>query len=109
MIKHPIAQIDSLGKLASLVEILMDRIAPGKQDACDFDRVAHFEVANLLFGEWSLQFSHGLEVCSSCQQSKESALQDREKDLAASVLRGACGFAVSCFDSAVFNKASARF
>ena len=55
MIQDAVAQIDARRQLAALVQIFMDRVAPGEHDAGNQHLVADFQRPDFFFGEGELQ------------------------------------------------------
>ena len=52
MVKNPVAQAHARRQLAALVQILVDRVAPGVNDAGNQHLVADFQRPDFFFGEW---------------------------------------------------------
>ena len=62
MIKNPVAQIHARRQLAALVQILVDRVAPGEHDAGNQHLVADFQRPDFFFGEGEGKFSHKIKL-----------------------------------------------
>ena len=52
MIQNAVAQLHFRRQLAALVQILVDRVAPGEHDAGNQHLVADFQRPDFVFGEW---------------------------------------------------------
>ena len=58
VVDDAVAQAHARRQRAAFVQVLVDRVAPGEDDAGDQDLVAHLERADLVFGEGKGERNH---------------------------------------------------